>query len=136
MFPICEMGTRVPTSQGYHKELLKFYIAKYHARLKRNIQNLFSFPAFSPISSFIFPHFLFPGLCSCMLSQWHQNHLLTNRASPTPSEIASVCFSHPPPPPSTKLYHWKSQRDGPQSGPPVSSELKNETWGDYGYMET
>lgn len=62
------MGTKVPTSQGCHKEFLKFYIAKYHPRLEFNIQNLVSFPAFSPISSFIFPHFVFPVLCSCRCS--------------------------------------------------------------------
>lgn len=62
------MGTKVPTSQGCHKEFLEFYIAKYHTRLKFNIQNLFSFPAFSHIFSFIFPHFVFPGLRSCQCS--------------------------------------------------------------------
>lgn len=112
------MGTRLPTSQGYHKELLKFYIIKYHARRKLNTQNLLSclLPHF-----FMFPYFLFPGLCSFW---WSCNPNSTKTGAldkqslepllPTPSEIASVCFSHPLPLPSTKLYLWKSQRDGPQ----------------------
>lgn len=53
------MGTRVPASQAYHKELLTFYIAEDHARLKLNILNLFSFLPSRPFLPLYFPIFYF-----------------------------------------------------------------------------
>lgn len=110
-----KVGMRVSTSQGYHKGLLKFDTAKYSARLKVNVQNLFSFlPSSLSLPPFYFPIFCFQD------TRIHHVYIvghaipmapkatLTNRAFLTPTEISSVCFL-----PSPKLHHWQSQRVGP-----------------------
>ena len=94
IIPTCKMGMRVPTSWGYHKQLLIFDISKCHARLKVNVQNLF-FSLSSPFLPFYFPVFYFQVNVAISGHVGPAGTLLTTRASPTSTGIANTYFPLP-----------------------------------------
>lgn len=94
IIPTCKMGMRVPTSQGYHKQLLIFDISKYHASLKVNLQNLFClfFLSSPPFLPFYFHDFYFQVNVAISGHVGPAGTLLTNRASLTSTGIANAHF--------------------------------------------